>query len=174
MGELTRRKFAAIFNAIDVNDNGVLDRDDFERIADQYIRHNGWEKDSTQSQDFRQFFLMWWERYKTKADVNDDGVVTLDEFVAALESFTDDQLAPAEDMIFGRLDPDGDGSISAEEYRLFSTIYRLDVEEADEIFARLDLNGDGRITHDELATLWMQYWRSEDEAAPGNWLFGRY
>jgi hypothetical protein len=156
------------------NDNGVLDRDDYERIADQYIRHNGWGEDSAQSHDFRQCFLMWWERFRTKADVNDDGVVTFEEFVAAVEAFTDDELGPAGGMNFVTFAANGDGSLSSKEYRRFSAIYRLDGEEADEIFGRLDLDGDGRITRDEFVTLWLEYWRSEDEAAPSNWLFGRY
>ncbi|MEA2231858.1 MAG: hypothetical protein QOD83_1674 [Solirubrobacteraceae bacterium] len=63
--------------------------------------------------------------FRTKADVSDDGVVTFEEFFAAVKAFTDDALGPAGGMNFVTFAANGDGSISSKEYRRFPAIYRL-------------------------------------------------
>lgn len=71
-------------------------------------------------------------------------------------------------------DPNGDDTLSGEEYRRLATIFHIDQEQADEVFRRLDLNGNGSISREEFTQLWIDFWYSEDEGAAGNWMFGPY
>jgi hypothetical protein len=42
----------------------------------------------------------------------------------------------------------------------------------DEVVPRLDLDGDGHLSHAEFRELWVDFWRGEDPATPGRWVFG--
>ena len=52
-----------------------------------------------------------------KADANNDGKVTLDEFKKATENAPGGRLKDMADKIFTRLDSDADGALSAEELK---------------------------------------------------------
>jgi Ca2+-binding EF-hand superfamily protein len=174
VSELRRRKMVGMFNATDVNKNGVLDREDFLLCGAKYAAHNGWADGTPESDGMRDFFAGWWDGFSAAADADKDGAVSADEFVTAFTSFDRDTLAPAAMVLFDAVDPSGDGVITPAEYRSFLAIYQVDAPRADEVFARLDLDGDGQVSRDEFASLWMEFCFSEDESSPGNWLFGPY
>jgi len=98
----------------------------------------------------------------------------LDEFVTTVAQFEQENHLRGLQLIFDVFDPDGDGTISAQEYRGLATIFNIDPTQADEIFLRLDLSGDGSISREEFTQLWIDFWYSEDKNAAGNWMFGPY
>lgn len=44
----------------------------------------------------------------------------------------------------------------------------------DEVFPRLDLDGDGYLSRAEFGELWADFWRGDDPASPGQWVFGPF
>jgi Ca2+-binding EF-hand superfamily protein len=104
------------------------------------------------------------QKYFDKLDANHDGVVTLDEYVAAaqaefkvLDTAGNGQVTAAEiaaspkvqhranhlaERMVRRLDTNGDGVVSQEEY----------LADAQKQFARMDKNGDGFIDAEEMPT----------------------
>ncbi len=88
-----------------------------------------------------------------KADVDKDGKVTLAELTAAIEAHMQGQREAA----FTRMDSNGDGQISKEEFLAFEPPGQDGKDGAKqrrgpdpaEIFKRMDRNGDGVITADE-------------------------
>jgi Ca2+-binding EF-hand superfamily protein len=173
LSDLRRRKFAAMYNATDVNDNGVLDRADFLAVAEKFAARNGWEEGSDGYAGMHALCAGWWERMRADADTDGDGVVTVEEFCATLEGYDEAAFAPTAQLLFGALDPSGDGVISAAEYRGYGDVFRM-VGDTDEIFARLDTDGDGRISRDEFAQRFAEWAVGEDESAAGNWLYGEF
>jgi Ca2+-binding EF-hand superfamily protein len=174
ISELKRRKSVAVFHRLDANGNGVLERNDFSVVCAGYIEQGGWAKDSAKAEGMRALFDGWWDAILAAADIDKDGVITADEFADAAATLGADASDGVGPMLFDAFDGSGDGLISPVEYRVFLSLYGVDAAQADETFARLDLDGDGRITREEFSSLFMEFVDSEDEDAPGNWLFGPY
>jgi Ca2+-binding EF-hand superfamily protein len=79
------------------------------------------------------------------------------------------------DLLFEAFDGNGDGFFSREDFRDFFTGYGIqDHAIADEAFQKLDKAGQAKISKDEALERVKEFYFSNDPAAPGNWLFGRY
>jgi Ca2+-binding EF-hand superfamily protein len=174
VSELRRRKHVAVFDRLDANGNGVLERNDFSVVCAGYIEQSSWAEDSAKAERMRALFDGWWDAISAAVDIDKDGVLTADEFVEGSASSRPDAREWVGPMLFDAFDRSGDGVISPAEYREFLSLYGVDAAQADEIFARLDLDGDGHVTREEFGGLFMQWVGSGDEDAPGNWLFGPY
>ncbi len=88
LSDLRRRKLTTAFNAIDFNGNGVAERADYTAVADKLSALSGWESGSDGDAAIHALFAAWWERTKASADLDDDGIVTAEEFCTMVE--TDD------------------------------------------------------------------------------------
>ena len=174
ISDLRRRRFTAVFDRLDANDDGVLDREDFLVIADKFAKQAGWEQDSPQAEGVRRLYAAWWTQFCVGADSNNDGVLTADELVTGVGAMDRSAFVGGAPMVFDVFDRSGEGLISPAEYRELLSIYGVDSAQADEIFARLDLDGDGYITREEFEELLMTFLFSEDEDDPGTLLFGYY
>ncbi len=173
LSDLRRRKLTTAFNAIDFNRNGVVERADYTAVADKLSTLSGWEKGSDGDAAVHELLSAWWDRTKDSADLNDDGIVTCEEFCTMVDTADEAALAQGGPALFDALDQSGDGVISPAEYRIFGTAYRL-AGDADALFARLDADGDGQISRDEFTQLWLEFILGEDESAAGNWMFGEF
>jgi len=71
-----------VFNAVDNNDNGFWELGDMQRIANGFAVQNAWSEDSREFQSLSKLLSDWWEWLRTGADIDVDGKVSLDEFVA--------------------------------------------------------------------------------------------
>lgn len=96
------------------------------------------------------------------ADVNNDGVLSLDEFKAFSSknimgksgSSAEETGSTTPGTILGVVDTNGDGAISSPELRVFVAQFEdMDTEKADALFHSIDANKDGRIDGDELIPL---------------------
>jgi len=77
------------------------------------------------------------QRRFDKLDTNHDGVVTLDEYVAAAAAR------------YREFDPTGSGQVTAREIAASPTAHARAERMAERIVARLDTNGDGKVSADE-------------------------
>ena len=94
LSDLRRRKFATMFGAADINDNGVLDRGDFLAVAEKFSARNGWEEGSDDYAGMYELCAGWWEAMRANADIDGDGIVTLEEFCATLEDYDEAAFVP--------------------------------------------------------------------------------
>ncbi|MBV6648080.1 MAG: EF-hand domain-containing protein, partial [Cyclobacteriaceae bacterium] len=74
--------------------------------------------------------------------------------------------------IFDNFDTDNDGYIDLDEYIDLLVGYRIEVRFAAKSFRKLDRNKDNLISRGELISAVKEFFRSDVEDAPGNWLFG--
>ncbi|MBW4719848.1 EF-hand domain-containing protein [Saccharothrix obliqua] len=167
--DLQKRKSAIVFRAMDANDDGYLERADFEALTERWAGIR--DGDGTR---LRELVMNWWDTLRSASDENRDDRVTFDELLSVVDNLgtmLDLVVATAESM-FEAVDEDGDGEISAPEYgRLIRAWTGADTP-TDAVFARLDLDGDGHISKGEFARHWVEFWAGDDEDAPGTHVFG--
>ncbi|XP_026475675.1 sarcoplasmic calcium-binding protein 1-like, partial [Ctenocephalides felis] len=125
----------------DVDHNGYLNRDDFLCTALRSTVRAGLGSVSLSSlQDEQRLMLSLWEEIADIADLNQDGIITVEEFKQAVqatcvgkhyEEFPQSMKAFIESN-FRVVDLNGDGVISADEFR-YDCVLRIPVLELDSI-----------------------------------------
>lgn len=172
------RKLARMFDVMDVNGDGVIDRSDFTARVEAVAQLCGWDERSPQYIRNRGFSLEEWCALCETVDTDQDGSVTIEEFLNWGNIFLDDRAAVRAwargdvQLLFDSMDTDGDGRISIEEYRTYLDVCSVDAAAADAFFAHADLNEDGRVTRAEMSHAVEEFLLSENPAAGGNFLFG--
>jgi Ca2+-binding EF-hand superfamily protein len=162
----------------DADKNGVLERVDYERLADRLIAANKMQATSPVATRIRGSYLEMWSRMEKLADANKDGKVTLTEFLASLgEIFADKSLytqlvTQQSAAIVEMTDHDRDGKIQEADFVANLVAYGQKEDAARAAFKKLDRNSDGVLTNDELLAAVEEFCFSEDPAARGNWLLG--
>ncbi|WP_232269855.1 EF-hand domain-containing protein [Streptomyces gobiensis] len=162
-----------MFDTIDADGNGVIERNDLERLARNIVTAAARDTDVVEWE-----YRKVWDALADEVDTDRDGRISREEFHRAMESRAqDDRLIertfrPAIQAEFSAVDADGDGSITRDE--LVQTVQQLGAsrEEAQRGFDRLDQDGDGRIDFEEYWDAWLTQLTSEDPDAPGSALFG--
>ncbi|CCH33829.1 EF-hand domain-containing protein [Actinosynnema sp. NPDC047251] len=168
--DLQKRKGSIVFRAMDADDDGFLERADFEALTDRWVAIRG---DSGEAR-LRELMMGWWETLLAASDQDRDEKVTFDELLSVIDNLgtmLDLVVATAESM-FEAVDEDGDGEISAEEYSWMIRAWTGAETSTGDVFARLDVNGDGHISKGEFARHWVEFWAGDDEDAPGTYVFG--
>jgi len=174
--ELQRRKTAVVFNAMDDDSDGFLDRADFAALTARWTENRGLTTGSPEADRLSAIMMGWWETLLEASDVDRDDKVTLDEVLLVVERLAADTspvVATAAAM-FEAIDEDGDGRISAAEYRQLIETWNGTSTDTDEIFHLLDLDGDGHVSRSEFLLLWTEFWAGDSPTAPGTFVFGRF
>lgn len=180
-----RVKFVVRF-MYDIDNNGILDRNDFECLAvrNTVIETKGeWDEDRYKKN--KEIMNNLWNEIADLADFNKDGEVTAEEFKKAIQtncvgkSYNDFPGAFKSfiDGYFRTVDVDGDGSIGLSEFR-FDCVNRMAykaVSDIDDAFNKL-LNDDdkkaGGITLARYQELYAQFIGNADETCNACFLFG--
>lgn len=180
LDQLRRQKITLLFLIFDADQNGYVERQDFERAAKTLAVLNGV---SQFSDDYRRLHDSYSDIYrsiKTMMDTDGDHRVGLDEWITYFEGMLEDEdrylevAAPIARYIFNMLDHNENGKISIEEWRLFSQAYNIPAEDVDDIFNKMDADDSGFITREEFGHLVTDFFLSDDPDKPGNYIFGRF
>ncbi|NEP87349.1 MAG: calcium-binding protein [Okeania sp. SIO2C2] len=176
---LQKRKWTRLFQVYDADQNGTVEKDDFEAIFQNLARARNLTQDMPQYQQLYAKFMEDWEYLQKDADQNGNGKIELAEWLQHFERRINSPniyqiLVEIANQIFELLDIDGNGVIGVEEYKTFYWSWRIPEDLAVEIFLKLDLNGDGSITKNEFLKLVREFHGSDDPYAPGNLFFAYY
>src|SRR3712207_3379914 len=118
--------------------------------------------------------------FRSRADQDHDGRVSLDEFLAGQEALLSQRepfmarIAAIVAAWYTLSDRDGDGFLSQEEYVMNIAPFGVSAEDARESFTQLDRHGTGLIAQAEMIAHLEEYYYSDDPEARGNWVFGRF
>jgi Ca2+-binding EF-hand superfamily protein len=173
-----QRKFARMFEFLDLNRDGRVDRTDYVQRVAALARHCGWTEDAPAYRRNLAFALEEWDNLRQSADTNDDDGVSRAEFLRYADVFLTDRQAVRAyargdaQLLFDAMDTDGDDRVTAAEYARYLEVCGADGSAAARFFSYADLDEDGRITRAEMAHAMEEFLLSEDEAAAGNYLFG--
>jgi len=173
--ELQKRKFKVAFDSQDVDGTGVLTQEDFQRLIDNLTNIN--DKPNTEA---TALYEEMWQDLLSKADVDKSGGVTLDEWYDYIEQLISDEerldkyVINTAVTVLNSLDSTGNNKINLDEYKVLAAALNISESDADTAFEKLDKSGDGSLDIDELKENIKEFYLTEDENAPGNWLFGKF
>ncbi|XP_037080810.1 sarcoplasmic calcium-binding protein 1-like isoform X2 [Pollicipes pollicipes] len=170
----------------DIDNNGYLDKNDFECLAVRttVIESKG-DFTPEKYEDNRKVMRNLWNEIADLADFNKDGMVTVDEFKAAVKKVCvgknyaefPQALKAFVNKIFDSIDLNGDGLIGIEEYRVdcCSRQAYSDLKELDEGYTKLCSDEDkkkGGIDIKRFQELYAQFIGNPDETIGAVYLFG--
>jgi len=173
-------KLTYIFNLLDFDRNGFIERNDFVNIAEKLCVVRGEETDTPESEDILKQCSNLWRGLEQYIDVNNDGKCTIAEWL----KFINDKLINSEPQtratflksvvgsVFDLYDTDRDGDISLPEYLDIFLSFELKSSLVGKSFVSLDANGDGAISKEELIASITEFLVSDDPDLTGNWIFG--
>lgn len=170
----------------DIDNNGYLDKNDFDCLAVKNTIMEGkgkWDEDRYLKN--KEVMSDLWNQIADLADFDKDGHVTVDEFQSALQTAcigkSYAQLPfPFKAFIesnFSSVDQDGDGCVGLEEYR-YDCVSRMaypSIEDLDEAFNKMLNDKDkkeGGITLARYQELYAQFLGNPDQNASACYLFG--
>merc|ERR1712184_49387 len=160
----------------DIDNNGFLDKNDFECLAvrNTVIEGKGNWDEATFKKN-QEIMANLWNEIADLADFNKDGEVSTDEFIKGVEKsakgkhFNEDQ--------FRTIDVDGDGSVGLTEFRV-DCVNRMaykTIGELDAAYEKLLNDEDkkaGGITLERYQELYAQFIGNPDETCNACFLFG--
>ncbi len=180
LSDLQTRKLTHRFNVSDADSNGVIERADFERIAERSAALRGWSVDSPAYKTLHANLMGWWSGMQSVADVDQSNQITLQEWLDYHDRLIHDPTAYQAtigvviEFDVQVYDLDGDGLLSLGDYTAFCKSLGISAATAAEAFPHLDLNGDGLISRPELLHLVDEFFKSDDPQAAGNWMLGAF
>jgi len=177
--DFQKKKLSRLFEVLDADHNKQLERKDYTDVVANLARIHGWVRGSKEYSAAESLYLQIWDSLKALADANGDGKVTSEEFfefhaqmLSTPEMYEQITIGTVE-LLFEAFDRDRDDHLMRDDVRDFFDAYGIQ-DEADEAFAKLDTSGDGKISKEEALQRVQEYYFSNDPAAGGNWLFGRF
>lgn len=180
LSDLQTKKLTRYFEVYDVDDDGKIGSADFERVLENVRVVRGASETSAAYGGLRAAYLEFWGSLSRSADVDADGGVDLDEWLAYWQLLLEDdrryaaEVTAITDHLFTIFDTDEDGQIGPDEFGDFYGVLGLGQNLARSVFIELDADRDGALSREELLDVSAQFYRSEDPGAVGNLLFGPY
>jgi Ca2+-binding EF-hand superfamily protein len=121
----------------------------------------------------RKFSQLWNQFFGYEAKT---GKVTVDVYLEALRKRGKAKLTriiiEMFVILFDLIDINGDGVIQKDEFKKFYGIFKLNAVAAAETFKAIDTNKDGTLSADEFVTAGIDFFTSDDENSPYQFLFG--
>jgi Ca2+-binding EF-hand superfamily protein len=138
-GYVTQDEFLAAakkrFARLDKTGDGKLTPDEF--AAPRWSRQQAGASQPTAAVDQSGRRAQFAQKHFDKLDANHDGIVSLDEYLAAATT------------MYQKLDTQGNGKVTAEELAASPRTLKRDERRAQHQVKRLDTNGDGVVSQDE-------------------------
>jgi TerC family integral membrane protein len=160
------------FAVIDIDGNGVWQRDDYQLLTRRLCETFGHPIDSATGQAVAAGQRALFDALLPHMDADGDQQITQDEFVAALGHTIKDRpgfdtaVHTAARTLLQVADQDGNGALDAREYAGLAAAYGARPDEAARAFDRLDQDRNGMLDTAELALAIRQFFTSRD---PGAW-----
>ncbi len=181
LAPIQKKKLIKLFTMFDVNNSGKLKLSDFETIAKKFCKLQGYKSDSQEAIEVVDRFCYRWIYLKgeIERDVHHarGANVTLEEWLIFHENKLNEEsfkahLNKLREIIFEVIDINNNAQIEQSEWRNLFEIYQIPVVYCDETFALIDGDQDGIISREELFQRLDEFYYSQDESAPGNYIFG--
>lgn len=178
LSNLRTRKFTALFACFDFDKNGLLEQRDYEQFARNLSQAYDLAPGTAAYTAMYAETMALWDFVHNVADQDGDHRITPSEFIAAYGALTDDDttfqqlLMSYAEYVIRTGDQDGDGRLNEDEYATILWCYGIADVDARVAFRHLATDGSGYLTNQAMAQIFAAFFRSDDPAAPGNWMIG--
>ena len=177
---LQTRKLTRAFHLFDLDQNGMMDRQDCELVIRATTQAMGHAPGSPEYTAYHDEYMAGWAVIVALGDSDGDQKLTATEFCTAYGKLME-QPAQFDAVVLGFVktaitlwDSNQDGQVSEEEYKSYLLSVHVTAAEAADAFRRLDLDRDGYLRREELFQNLKEYYFTDDPNAPGNWFFGPF
>ncbi|SEG85567.1 calcium-binding protein CML [Nonomuraea solani] len=141
------------FHDLDTDGDGFLTRYDYMALAQRRLTQTGVPAETPEGEAVVDAYLNAWDVHARALDTDRDGRISLSEYIGSFETLVltgtlDKVLEPICRATFDAADRDGDGRITAAEFRSVWSRAGTDLTAA---FGRADADGDGLISYEEYA-----------------------
>jgi Ca2+-binding EF-hand superfamily protein len=177
---LQEKKLTHLFRIFDFDHNGLIQETDITSIAENISIFRGILNDSEEDRYLIEKSQQIWQGLREYLNNPNLDTCTLGQWL----DFIHDKLFHRDERIVDRyiksmvndvlfiFDKDKDQLISKLEFICLFISFRVEIKYANEVFIKLDLNGDKFISREELMVAFNDFFKSNEEAATGNNLFG--
>jgi calmodulin len=132
-----------IFDMFDKNENGTIQASELHSVLESLGR-------SSTDDDVNQFLM--------KLDVNENGVISKDEFMSAVDEIYSFPQSTVDEVVqaFQIFDINGTGKITVDEMKtiLLKFTNEFNEDDVNEIFDLIDVDQDGKVSYAEFAEIW--------------------
>lgn len=180
VSDFRKKKLLHVFNAFfDSDKSGTVNKKDFEETVQNLTKLRGYKPGDAKYKEVEDIVMKIWEGLQSKADANNDGEVSKEEWIEMWDQYAQNPANAADwqslycKFIFQLEDASNDGAIDEEEFSSVYSSFGLDKQESIEAFHRM-AKGKKEVNFEEFQELWKEYFVSEDQDAPGNFIFGCY
>ena len=179
--DILQKKLSQHFNFRDLNKDGYVEQSDWEQCAQNLAAIRSWEPGSPEYENLMARHVAMWRLFWQPADLNQDGKVTLPEYLHLAETqrkmgfnYEMEQVRKLFAAIFDTIDLNDDGEISLTEYKLFFQAWKMEDALAQEAFSSLDLNHDSRLSREAFLQYGVNFYVNDEPDVAGNMIFGPY
>lgn len=178
LSALRTRKFTVLFACFDFDKNGVLEKSDYEQFSKNLSQAYTLLPGTSQYAAMHAETMALWEFIHSVADKDGDHRISPAEFIDAYAAMTNDDttfqqlLMSYAEFVIRTGDRDGDGKLDENEYATILWCYGIADEAARTAFRHLVTDGRGTLTLAAMEQIFAEFFRSDDPAAPGNWMIG--
>ena len=174
--EFQKRKIAGVFYALDIDQDGYLEEEDFQCLTDRWNGIRGYQPGTPEHERMTAIMMGWWQALLASSDLDRDNRVTLDEVMTVVDQLPHvrDQVSATAHTMFEAVDENGNGEVSPREYNQMISAWKGGEVDTDGAFRFLDTNGDGYLSKEEFADLWAEFWIGDDPASASKWVFGPF
>jgi Ca2+-binding EF-hand superfamily protein len=175
------QKLTYLFNLLDINNNGILQLNDFAELAESVRAMLQYEEGKHHHQEIVRKSVKLFHKLLRDIPYSENQSIGIQDWL----SFFDEEIVNAKDLdvideyvelflvfIFGLFDENKDGYISIDEYQEIFNLFGIDKGFSKEAFMKIDRNGDNRLSKYELAPAMEIFFTSSNETEIGNWIFG--
>uniref|UniRef100_A0A182JV33 EF-hand domain-containing protein n=1 Tax=Anopheles christyi TaxID=43041 RepID=A0A182JV33_9DIPT len=161
-----------------VNQSGEIDRKDFELAIEKICTLRGWPASNPKNVETHECMFKIWEGLRSKADKDNDGQVSVDEWCNMWDAYAKDPSTVMDwqlrymNFMFDLEDASHDGTIDGDEFSIVCSSYGVDKNECQDAFKKMS-KGAAEVNREQFAELWHEYFSSDDAASPGNFIFGK-
>lgn len=178
---LQQKKYTALFNLFDKDDDGYITREDFSRYVVLLARLQNLDREQFRYQKAASEKFSWWTALHSNANKTDTGRVTLLEWLGHWASWHTLAAGNRQSMIalleqgaethFDAVDAKGNGRLSVAEFGVWLQSMGY-VGDTATVFHRLNPDNDGVMTRADVRRYTREFHFSRNPDARGNLLYG--
>lgn len=169
------QKMGTYFVRIDIDNDGVITKNDFTEMAKRFIAEGSLSAERGEA--LRKSLYDVWEKFWHHLGGVEQEKIEKEPFIKAMKEIVacpnaKEILKAPLPFFFSAVDANEDGQISVEEYSTFFKCIGINADLADTSFKAIDTNQDGNLSLEEFVEAGMSFFTGEDTSNDTKYFWG--